>query len=60
MVAPSQPVAGVAIADRRREEDEAEGQHGEIQHRAAPLRFAHAAHQDMVASTTLDVHQPRV
>ena len=39
MIVSSQPVAGVAIADRRREEDEAEGEHEEIQHRAAPLRI---------------------
>jgi len=35
---PSKAIAGVNIGNRRCEEDEADRQHGDIHHRAAPLR----------------------
>src|ERR1700675_2887560 len=36
MALPSQPVAGVDVADRQREKAQADGEHDDVQHFAAP------------------------
>ena len=45
MVVLLEPVAGVAVANRQREEDQTHGQHDDVEHRLLPFKFAGATLQ---------------
>ena len=45
MAAPLKPVADDGVADRQREEDEAHGQHDEVEHVALPFKGSGANSQ---------------